>query len=407
MITPVGVANQLATPTLRGRWSDLGGAALPEVAAVVVGSHAEALGAVWTHVCRRTGELLVISDVVGDETTTTALAAQGFTVLGCGAELRPSGQTRAVQAGRIWITTSGTTGRVKLFGHTLANLTPCAAQLPPRRWVLPYLPGTYGWWQLVSLSITVPGQDLIPIDAEQLHEWPQIALREQATAVSGTPTFWRYSLFRGGDALRRLPLAQVTLGGEPVDQDILDQLARTFPRARITWIYGSTEAGISVVISDGRSGFPVEWLDRVTPGRVRFTIDGGELLVASARRAHGLEEIVRTGDLVEVADGRVLIVGRVGHDQINVGGSKISRAAVCAALRAHPAVVWATAHPMTAPLVGHLVRAEVVLRTSGATDPTEHTLITWCAGRLPAHGVPRRIDVLDTIPMTRTLKSEL
>ncbi|MEK8106867.1 hypothetical protein NKG94_20210 [Micromonospora sp. M12] len=89
--------------------------------------------------------------------------------------------------------------------------------------------------------------------------------RARVDAASGTPTFWRRTLYRDADALARVPLRQITLGGEPVDQAILDQLREVFPSARISWIYASSEVGASIVVHDGRAGFPVDWLDRETP----------------------------------------------------------------------------------------------------------------------------------------------
>jgi hypothetical protein len=42
---------------------------------------------------------------------------------------------------------------------------------------------------------------------------------------------------------RDIPLKQITIGGEAVDQVTLDMLRGVFPAARITHIYASTEAG--------------------------------------------------------------------------------------------------------------------------------------------------------------------
>ena len=59
---------------------------------------------------------------------------------------------REPEAGRLWLLTSGSTGRPKRIGHTLQSLTTVSAKLPPRRWLCPYSPGTYAWWQVVTLG---------------------------------------------------------------------------------------------------------------------------------------------------------------------------------------------------------------------------------------------------------------
>ena len=109
-----------------------------------------------------------------------------------------------------------------------------------------------------------------------------------------------------------MPLRQLTLGGEPVDQAILDRLRALFPAARISWIYASSEVGASIVVHDGRAGFPVAWLDRATPGRPTLSLRDGELVIASPHHGVGLDGPVRTGDRAQIVDDRVLITGRTG-----------------------------------------------------------------------------------------------
>ena len=94
------------------------------------------------------------------------------------------------------------------------------------------------------------------IEPSRAGDWPKIAAEHGVTAASGTPTFWRQTIYRDAEALAKVPLEQITLGGEPVDQAILDQLREIFPTARISWIYASSEVGASIVVHDGKAGFP-------------------------------------------------------------------------------------------------------------------------------------------------------
>lgn len=187
------------------------------------------------------------------------------------------------------------------------------------------------------------------IEPSQLEQWPHLALEHGVTAASGTPTFWRQALWRSGEVMGQLTLEQVTLGGEPVDQAILDRLREVYPEARISWIYASSEAGAAIAVHDGQAGFPQAWLDRDVPGRPRLSVQDGELVIASSKAAEGMDEQIRTGDHVEIADGRVLITGRIASDEINVGGSKASASKVRDTLLAHPAVVWAAVKGRKAP----------------------------------------------------------
>ena len=241
--------------------------------------------------------------------------------------------------------------------------------MAPRRWLCPYSPGTYAWWQVVTLGLGSAGQDLVVVDPADLESWVDAGIEHGVTAASGTPTFWRQTIMSNGDRLAEVPLEQVSLGGEPVDQAVLDQLIAMFPKARVSWIYASSELGASIVVHDGRAGFPVEWLERDVPDRPRIRVEDGELVIASPHHGEGLDGAVRTGDAVVIEDGRVLITGRTSADEINVGGAKVSAGVVRSVLQSHPDVVWAHVRGRKAPLVGTMVVAEVVLRSGETSDP--------------------------------------
>ena len=92
---------------------------------------------------------------------------------------------------------------------------------------------------------------------------------------------------------------QITLGGEAVDQDLLDRLHAAFPHARLTHIYASTEMGVCFSVRDGKAGFPADYLsDRSLPCQLRIASDG-ELEIRSKR--------AMVGYFIEPDDARVLI----------------------------------------------------------------------------------------------------
>ncbi|SIN42116.1 AMP-binding protein [Micromonospora cremea] len=412
---PAGVDNRLVVGGAALTWRALPTPALPDPAAVLAHSAGHALAAARQHAVYGT-ELLLSTASRVDAAMRAELLDAGFTVTVLDDDgVHPSAppRPRAAEPGRLWLLTSGSTGRPKRVGHTLDTLTTVRADQPDRTWLCPYAPGTYAWWQVVTLSLTQPGQHLVLVEPDELDEWPAVAARHGVDAASGTPTFWRRTLYRDAAALARVPLRQITLGGEPVDQAILDQLRALFPAARISWIYASSEVGASIVVHDGRAGFPVGWLDRASPGRPTLSVRGDELVVTSPYHGVGLAGPVRTGDRVQVVDDRVLITGRLDSDEINVGGSKVSAGVVRGVLTGHPAVAWARVTGRRAPVLGRMVVAEVVLAPAAPSDrlavhvPDEAALVRWCADRLPEHAVPRRIRVLTEIPVKETLKSDV
>lgn len=386
-------------------WRDMPHLALPPRSVVAADSHEQALLAVAAHV-RDPQELAIVPTGRLDEELISEFRDQGFSIvqdLGISSHRAvPQSSTQPENPG-IWLLTSGSTGRPKRVHHTVASLTTVTSGQPSRTWLCAYAPGSYAWWQVVTLGLSHSSTNIVFVDAQQIDNWPEVALASGVNAVSGTPTFWRHALWRNSQGVANIPLEQVTLGGEPVDQGILDALSHLHPRARITWIYASSEAGAAIAVHDGRAGFPVEWLDRKVPNRPVISVDGEELVLSSPHASQGNANRLRTGDRVEIEDGRVRIVGRLNSDEVNVGGSKVSVSAVRDTLMQHPGVVWARAHGRSAPIVGHVVVAELVLQPG----TTEAELKTFCAERLPDHAVPRRFKILDGVPLTESLKSRV
>jgi len=317
-----------------------------------------------------------------------------------------------VRRGRVTVLTSGTTGRPKPVQHSWDTLNTLVRikEPEPHFWFVPYQIGSYAWYQMMCAGLFMEGQDLWCGDGEDPIEDLGHALRAGVTAISATPTFWRYALLNlTEDALSAACLQSITLGGEIVDQAILDELKATFPHAAIRHIYASSEAGASIVTRDGRAGFPVEVLKRDRRG-VGVRIEGGKLFIrsrfSSAAAAGKADDWLDTGDLVEIRDNRVHFLGREGSDMVNVGGLKAFPAEIEAALLRHPSVQWAHVYARRAPLVGNLPAAKVVLRGEEPTkSDAEAELKAYLRSSLPEHAVPRSWQFLDAVPLSTTLKS--
>lgn len=313
------------------------------------------------------------------------------------------------EPGRVTVLTSGTTGLLKLVPHSAATLNTFdrVTGMAPESWFLPYQIGSYAWYQMVALGLFVPGQALVPADFSDLAGSFEAALRAGlVTAISSTPTFWRHALMTVDEAvLAAAPLRAISMGGEIVDQPILDRLAALYPAARIRHIYASSEAGAAIVVTDGRAGFDARLLAR-DGGPIRVKVEDGRLFVRSRYgNSGGAGDWIDTGDLVEERDGRVHFCGRAGNAMINVGGQKAFPPDIEAHLMTHPEVVWARVTARRAPLVGHLPVASVVLRHAMDPDAAETMLIAHCEGRLADYAIPRMWDFPESVPLRASLKS--
>lgn len=314
--------------------------------------------------------------------------------------------------GRVTVLTSGTTGLLKLIPHTWTTLNTFArvAELPANTWFVPYQIGSYAWYQMISLGLFKANQHLFMADFEDLARSFASALERGVTAISSTPTFWRYMIMNlDADRLKAGKLSAITLGGEIVDQAILDMLKGLYPGARIRHIFASSEAGAAIVVTDGKAGFPRSLLEERKDATVSVKVENGLLYIRSPystlQAETGSLDWVETGDVVEERDERVFILGRACNTMINVGGMKAFPSDIEARLTAHPDVLWAQVYARRAPLVGNLPAARIVLRRPLPPSEAERMLSLHCREGLADYAVPRFWEFLDGVPLRESLKS--
>lgn len=315
-----------------------------------------------------------------------------------------------IQPGRISVLTSGTTGLPKLVSHTPDSLNTFdrVRTLDQNSWFVPYQIGSYAWYQMVALGLFVDGQRVVLPRSHELMESFERALRARSiTAVSSTPTFWRQAAMSIDlDVFKASTVASISLGGEIVDQAILDFLSTTFPAAKIKHIYASSETGAAIVVSDGLAGFDAGILNDSTDRPVSVRIVNARLQVRSRYgNSDAAGTWVDTGDVVERVGDRVFFRGRADNQMINVGGQKAFPAVIEGVLLSHPNVVWAQIVAKRAPLMGYLPAANLVLKPGISPERAEIELSQFCEAQLPEYAVPRLWNFLDAVPIRASLKS--
>jgi acyl-CoA synthetase (AMP-forming)/AMP-acid ligase II len=305
----------------------------------------------------------------------------------------------------VTLLTSGTTGPAKAANHTWATLA-APVRRDPRyadtRWLCAYALNMYAGTQ-VLLQAALNGAVLVIASSPEPDVVAATLAREGVTHASGTPTFWRRLLLFGPRSeLTACRLQQITLGGEAVPQDLLDQLAAVFPHTRLVHIYASTELGRLFTVVDRREGFPAEYLVRNPEAGIELSVRDGELHARSHNAMRGYDgepslptgDWQATGDLVEQRDDRILFRGR-RTDVINVGGRKVLPASVEAVLRSVPGVVDVRVYGKRSSLVGQLVAADIVLAADHAEADVRRDIARLARAQLAEHEVPR---LLRTVP---------
>ncbi|MFI6763462.1 amino acid adenylation domain-containing protein [Micromonospora sp. NPDC050417] len=220
------------------------------------------------------------------------------------------------------------------------------------------------------------------------------------------------------------------LSGDWIPLSLPGHAGRHVPGAELVSLGGATEAAIwsnyhriRAVEPHWRSipyGLPLanqrfHVLDSAL--RDRPDLVAGELFIAGTGLADGYlndpertaerfvhhpetgERLYRTGDLGRyLPDGEIEFLGRADQ-QVKIRGHRIELGEIEAVLGGHPGVGTCVVLASGSDALQRALVAFVVPEGSpGTADPTE--LVTWVADRLPAHMVPARVRVVETLPLT-------
>lgn len=334
-------------------------------------------------------------------------------------DLNPNKDTLKIVPGRISVLTSGTTGTPKIISHTWESLFTLRRKksdnISEYKWLLTYYPGTYAWYQMLTMLMFVPNQSLVISNSTDPEDILDIGILNNVNAISATPTFFRYIILKKGqEIIKRLNLKQITLGGEPVDQFILDLLIKIFPNANITHIYASTEVGATIIVNDKKEGFPIEWLVSEEQGSIYdpekplLKIIDNILWVKSPYSSSQVSDWYNTGDMVEIKNNRVIIVGRADKQIINIGGLKIKTRIIEEALLKSNYVIWCRVYTKKT-VVGQIVVADIVLnKRDNVPNNIEYVLTEHCLHHgVPDWAIPRIFNIMDEIPITKNYKTQI
>jgi len=315
--------------------------------------------------------------------------------------------------------TSGTSGVPKLAVHSLASLiAPIGAgqRLDGAVvWGTFYDIRRYGGLQIFLRAIVGGASLVLSCAGEPIADHLARLGRCGVTHLSGTPSHWRRALM--SPEIGKISPRYVRLSGEIADQAILDSLHATFPEAGIGHAYASTEAGVSFEVSDGRAGFPADFLEHDRDG-VELNLVDGALRIRSSRTAQRYlgtrharlrdhDGFVDTGDMVERRGDRYVFAGRRGGI-INVGGLKIHPEEIEAVINRHPQVRMSLVRPKQNPVTGSIVIADVVLKSecarSGGELQIKNDILALCREALPRHKVPAAISIVPALDVAATGK---
>ncbi|WP_182358737.1 long-chain-fatty-acid--CoA ligase [Tomitella gaofuii] len=380
-----------------------------------------------------------------DETARTAAACTGATVLP--AHCPPDTPavstyaTRSPEDVAVLFYTSGTTGKPKGALLTHLNLVMCATANaidanPFERddIVLGCLPLFHTFGQTVSMNSTFRiGATLVLQPRFDAAEAVELMRSESVTAFFGVPTMFIRLTEAARHAEAVTSLRMCISGGASLPVAALSAFEEAF-HTTIYEGYGLSETSPTASVNQpdfgvrpgsiGHSiwGVDVEIADPDVEGRIALLDTGrrGEIVVRGHNvfsgyhgRPEATAEVLvdgwfRTGDIgVKDDDGFLFVVDRK-KDLIIRGGYNVYPRELEEVLMRHPAVSQAAVIGVPDADVGEEVCAIVVPRPGGSVDAD--ALYAWAREHLGKQKYPRRIEVVDALPLGpshKVLKREL
>ncbi|MYW01705.1 amino acid adenylation domain-containing protein [Streptomyces sp. SID3343] len=335
--------------------------------------------------------------------------------------------------------TSGTTGTplcaVNLHGglaNRLAFMNRWFGTPPEREVVLQNTRHTFdsAFWQLFW-PLTTGGATVVPTAGEHLDLQHTIDLID-THAVTVTD-FVPAVLSALSTLLRRRPatverlrsLRHIVVGGEQINAQDVQALRELLPGLRVSNAYGPSEASIGMIFhevtaEDGDDiplGRPIDNCFAVVvdvdgrplpPGATGEIVIGGACVGAgyhgepdrTAKRFYGspsFGRMYRTGDFGRLdTEGRFHFGGRVDH-QIKIGGVRVEPGEI-----ENVALACTGVRQAVALVTGSAESRELVLVTTGTAS--EEAVLAHLRARLPRTGVPRRVVIVDEMPLTEAGK---
>ncbi len=329
----------------------------------------------------------------------------------------PDGPTAVVEAARavfrpdvpledgadVAVLTSGSTGSGRATLLSAAALRASATATHerlggPGSWLLTVPVSAVAGLQVLCRSVVAGRAPTVLARGE--------CLADAAARMPGAPRYTSMVPTQLRRALDTEPTAlaafdAVVVGGAATDPALLDRAAAA--GVRVVTTYGMTETAGGCVYD----GVPLDGVQvRVVDGGVELSgtvLALGYRLDPTATAEAFVDGWFRTRDAGHVADGRLVVTGRL-DDILISGGVNVAPQAVEAALREHPDVVDAVVFGRPDDEWGTRVVAAVV--PAPRTAPALPELRTWVAERLGGPAAPRELHLIDTVPTLHTGKPD-
>ena len=279
------------------------------------------------------------------------------------------------------------------------------------------------------LASLIAGLTMYPVPVFDAEAVLDAVERERITVLPGAPTLYQSILDGAAGGGRDLSSLRVAVtGAADIPVTLIRRVMEELPFELVLAGYGLSEGGTATATEPGDPpeavattvGVPRPSFElRIVDGEGNEVPKGetGEILLRGRTvMSHYLDDPdataealssdgwLRTGDLGVVGeDGRLRIVGRV-KDMFIVGGFNAYPAEIENLLLGNPEVRQAAVIGMPDERLGEVGMAFVVLEPGSRTTPAD--VIAWAREHMANYKVPRRVEVIDELPINAAGKGE-
>jgi acyl-coenzyme A synthetase/AMP-(fatty) acid ligase len=295
----------------------------------------------------------------------------------------------------IKLLTSGTTGKPKNIIHTVQSITKniiIDVKYKNAIWGLCYPFGKMSFYQVLFQSLF--NQSTII----NLYDFSLISdkiISNKISHISATPTFYKILL---SENVKFDFVSQVSIGGESLDNNLINKIKVNFPNASIKNIYASTEASSLFTSNSNIFKIPEKHKEKIRLFNNKLYLHKDLVSNLDISQLEG--DWYNTKDVIEILnDNEFKFIGRENTD-INVSGFKINPFKVETTLNSLSYVKNSIVFSKKNSVIGNILCCNIILnqpKTKMEVKSDLHNL-------LEKYEIPSIINFVDVIDVNENMK---
>lgn len=297
----------------------------------------------------------------------------------------------------IILNTSGTTGSPKEIIHGVESITRnilVSDKYVSSNWGLTYQIGKMAFYQVLFQSL-FNKSCLINLSGYDFNSIKDRIIKNNVTHISATPTFYRMLL---SDEHIYGEIKQVTVGGESLNDSLLNTLKIKFPNSSIKNIYASTEAASLFASEDCNFKIPDKYRKKIKilDSTLRIHKD----LLGTINEEKLVDDWYDTKDEVEkINDSEFRFVGRK-NVEINVSGVKINPIKVESVINSLDYIKNCIVYSKKNSVIGNILCCDIIIKKNMSKAQIKEDLRKL----LDKYEIPSVINLVESIAMNSNSK---